>query len=90
MVNKTTRCYELHTHRCKFYGDKRITRRWKSNIQTSGIKVLRRGFLGELVLPQLVDKVGSNVVRMDVEVAGLIGFDGSSEEWEVFEDVSKG
>ena len=51
---------------------------------------MRRGFLGELVLPQLVDKVGTNVVRMDVEVAGLIGFDGSSEKWEVFENVSKG
>ena len=45
---------------------------------------------GQLLIPQLVDKVGANVVRVDVEVAQLVRFDRSGEKWEVFEDVSEG
>jgi hypothetical protein len=44
----------------------------------------------ELFIPQLVDKVGANVLRIDVEVARVVRFDTPSEEWEMFEDVSEG
>ena len=41
-------------------------------------------------VPQLVDKVGADVIRIDVEVARLVRFDGASEQGEVFENVSEG
>ena len=44
----------------------------------------------ELLVPQLVYKVGTDTTRMDVEVTRLVWFDGPSEKREVFENVSEG
>ena len=44
----------------------------------------------ELLVPQLVDEVGPDAIRMYVEISGVVWFESSSEDGEVFEYVSEG
>ena len=56
------------THRSKFNGDRWITRRWETDIKPPWIKPLDM-IAGVHFVPQLVDKVGADVIRIDVEVS---------------------
>jgi hypothetical protein len=44
----------------------------------------------KLFVPQLIDKVGTDVIRIDVEVSQAVGFERPSKQWEMFENVSEG
>ena len=76
------------THRSKFNGDQWITGRWETDIKPPWIEPLDM-IAGVHFVPQLVDKVGADVVRIDVEVSRFVRFNGASEQREVFENVSE-
>jgi len=59
-------------------------RRWESDIEPSGMVA------GVHIVPQLTDKIDTDVTQIDVEVARSVRIDGASERREVFENVSKG
>jgi len=46
--------------------------------------------LREPLIPQLVDKISADAIRMYVEISRVVASEGSSEDGEVFENVSKG
>jgi len=77
------------THRSRFNGDQRITGRWETDINTPWVEPLDV-VTGVHFVPQLVDKAGTDVIRIDVEIDRLIRFNGANEKWEVFENVSEG
>jgi len=77
------------THRSIFNGDQWITGRWETDIKTPWVEPLDAIARAHFV-PQPVDKVSADVIRIDVGVARLVGFNGASEKREVFENVSEG
>lgn len=76
-------------YRGEFYGDQRLTGSRGSDLNAPRIEPLYMHSRESLV-PQLVDKIGAGVVRMDVEVSQVVGFDSSGEKREMFENVSEG
>lgn len=76
------------THRREFYCDEWIPRGGESDVEATGIQPVDM-YSWEWFVLQLVDEVSPDVVRMNVEIARVVGFDGSGEKREMFEDVSE-
>lgn len=77
------------TYRSKFYGHERLVEGRGSEINAPRIEPLYMDSR-ELFIPQLVDKVRADIIRMDVEVSRFVGFYRTSEKREMFENVSEG
>jgi len=77
------------THGGEFNGNKRITWGWESEVKTPRIDPLDM-FTWKFGVPQFVDEVGTDVVRMDAEVARFVRFDSPGEKGEMFKYISEG
>ena len=80
---------DKRAYRGEFYGDQWFTGPWGSDLSASGTEPLYVHFWIFLV-PQLVDKIGADAIRMDFEVPRIVGFYGPTQEGEMFENVSEG
>jgi len=57
---------------------------WESNIEPLDM------IAGVHLVPQLTDKINTDVIRIDIEVARSVRFNSASERREVFKNVSEG